>query len=194
MSFQFIIDNAQNIQINSQKLTAQTQSRSGKVKTRSLGVQPYEFVVTMPNGIRWSDNRTAIEAVNALGKTQTDTIQLNNPGFSYLARYQGDVGGSISLTPGAGNTFTVNDTTYSGALFQPGDFIQPVGGRVYTVTNTVTGGTVNVHRPVTESVSTSINYGTDVAWSVRCVQMPTPTVFGYDQVRWSGEFVFVEVL
>ena len=35
--------------------------------------------------------------------------------------------------------------------------------------------------------------GTEESYSVICVSFPEWEVFGYDQVRWSGPFIFVEV-
>lgn len=34
--------------------------------------------------------------------------------------------------------------------------------------------------------------GSDESYTVYCLEFPEWTIFGYDQVRWSGPFVFVE--
>lgn len=34
----------------------------------------------------------------------------------------------------------------------------------------------------------------DTSWVVRCIQFPEWVIFAYNQVGWSGEFVFQEVL
>lgn len=39
----------------------------------------------------------------------------------------------------------------------------------------------------------NINPGTDESYSVICLEFPEWTIFGYDQVSWSGPFVFIEV-
>ena len=36
--------------------------------------------------------------------------------------------------------------------------------------------------------------GSDLSYTVRCVEFPEWTIFSRDQVSWSGPFVFVEVL
>jgi hypothetical protein len=38
----------------------------------------------------------------------------------------------------------------------------------------------------------NVNPGTDESYDVYCIEFPEWTIFGYDQVRWSGPFVFVE--
>lgn len=37
------------------------------------------------------------------------------------------------------------------------------------------------------------NPGTDLSWTVRCVDFPEWTIFARNQVSWSGPFIFVEV-
>jgi hypothetical protein len=36
--------------------------------------------------------------------------------------------------------------------------------------------------------------GSDLSYTVRCIEFPEWTIFSRDQVSWSGPFVFVEVL
>lgn len=36
--------------------------------------------------------------------------------------------------------------------------------------------------------------GSDLSYTVRCVEFPEWTIFSRDQVSWSGPFVFIEVL
>lgn len=40
----------------------------------------------------------------------------------------------------------------------------------------------------------NVNPGTDDSYTVRCVQFPEWTIFARNQVSWSGDFVFVEVV
>ena len=39
----------------------------------------------------------------------------------------------------------------------------------------------------------NVNPGSDESYSVMCIEFPEWTIFGYNQVSWSGPFVFVEV-
>lgn len=39
----------------------------------------------------------------------------------------------------------------------------------------------------------NVDPGTDDSYTVYCLEFPEWTIFGYDQVQWSGAFVFIEV-
>jgi hypothetical protein len=205
MSFQYVIDNATSISINKRKKVAQTVSRSGVVKSTSLGGQVYEFQVELPSGPRWSDNRRLIELVDALDRTTEDTIAINKAEHSYITGYQGDLSetsSSITVSYSSGNTLTItggDSGLVSGQYkFRAGDYIQlGASGSVYTVVADVAhdSSTITVHRPIKEAAgSYTLLVGQDVSWTVICVSMPTFRVFGYDQVSWSGPFVFAEAI
>lgn len=202
MSFQYVIDNATSISISKRKRVAQTVSRGGVTKSTSVGGQIYEFRVQLPNGPRWTENRQSIEKIEALDRTTVDTIQINQSSLDYINKYQGDLTNvsSIQVTYSSGNTLTITSgaTLASGYRFRAGDFIQlGSSGSVYNVTEDVAynDNTITVHRPVLESAgSYTLEVGQDVSWDVLCVEMPTWTIFGYNQVSWSGAFVFVESL
>ena len=202
MSFQYVIDNATSISISKRKRVAQTVSRGGVTKATSVGGQIYEFRVQLPNGPRWTENRQSIEKIEALDRTTVDTIQINQSSLDYINKYQGDLTNvsSIQVTYSSGNTLTITGgaTLASGYRFRAGDFIQlGSSGSVYNVTEDVAynDNTITVHRPVLESAgSYTLEVGQDVSWDVLCVEMPTWTIFGYNQVSWSGAFVFVESL
>jgi hypothetical protein len=40
----------------------------------------------------------------------------------------------------------------------------------------------------------NVNPGTNLSYTVRCVEFPEWTIFSRNQVSWSGPFVFVEVI
>jgi len=205
MSFQYVIDNATSISINKRKKVAQTVSRSGVVKSTSLGGQTYEFRVELPSGPRWSDNRRLIELVDALDRTTEDTIAINKVEHSYINGYQGDISetsSAITVSYSSGNTLTItggDSGLVSGQYkFRAGDYIQlGTSGSVYTVVADVpyNSSTITVHRPIRETAGAyTLLVGQDVSWTVICVEMPTYTIFGYDQVSWSGAFVFAEAI
>ena len=202
MSFQYIIDNAAELSIQKRQKVAQTISRAGVVKTTSLGGQVYEIRARLPTGPRWSEERRFIEAAEGLDRTTVGTIKINNPGQQYIIGYQGDVPNpSITVSPtqvpkrlSITGGVTIND----GFVFRAGDYIQlGANGSVYTVIEDVfhTNQLVTVHRPVRESAGTyTLLVGQDVSWDVICINIPQWTLFGFDQIRWNGEFVFVEAL
>ena len=201
MSFQYVIDNATSISISKRKRVAQTVSRGGVTKATSVGGQVYEFRVQLPTGPRWSDNRRLIEMVESLDRTTLGTIQINQAAHEYIIGYQGNLTNTsnIQVSYTSGNTLTITSgaSLGSGFRFRAGDYIQLGSGSVYTVTEDVAynDNTITVHRPVREAAGTyTLNVGQNVSWEVLCVEMPTWTIFGYDQISWSGAFVFVESL
>jgi len=202
MSFQYVIDNAESISISKRKRVAQTVSRSGVTKSTSIGGQVYEFRVQMPTGPRWSEQRQLVEKVEALDRITEDSIQINKAAHNYISQYQGDLSDvtNINVTYASGNTLTINSgaTLASGSRFKAGDYIQlGTTGSVYTVSEDVAfnDNTITVHRPILETAGTyTLVVGQNVTWDVICVDMPTWTIFGYDQISWSGPFVFVESL
>ena len=202
MSFQYVIDNAENISISKRKRIAQTVSRAGVVKATSVGGQVYEFRVQLPTGPRWSDNRSLIETVEALDRTTVDNIQINKTAHNYISGYQGNLSSTsgITVSYSSGNTLTITGgaTLGSGFRFKAGDFIQlGSSGSVYNIVEDVAfnDSSITVHRPVRETAGNyTLLVGQDVSWNVICVEMPTWTIFGYDQVSWSGGFVFVEAV
>jgi hypothetical protein len=201
-AFQTVIDNATTLSFNKRRKVSQTQSRSGVIKTTSLGGQVWEFEARLPDGPRYSDYRQLIEGMEALDKTTVGQIQINASGHSYISGYQGDVsnlsGATVSYTSGNTLTITAGLTVGSGYRFKAGDLIQlGASGSVYSVTSNVAynSNTITVHRPVLESAgSYSLIIGPSVSWDVICVQFPNYTIFGYDQISWSGPFIFVEAI
>lgn len=126
MSFQWVFDNATQFSINRKKVVASTTARDGTVKAVARGNGAKTFTVTLPDGPRYSDNKTEIEAIEALDKYNTETVEIK---YSKLPYYYGNV-----------------------------------------------------------------DPGTNESYEVICIQFPEWTMFGYNQVSWSGPFVFVEVV
>ena len=87
---------------------------------------------------------------------------------------------------------------FSNFRLKKGDYIQlGTSGKVYAVTNDQTSltGVIGVHRPLLDATANyNLVIGTNVVWDVICVQWPNYTIFGYDQVSWSGPFIFVEAI
>ena len=204
-AFQYVFDNAESISFDRRAVTAQTISRDQTVRTVSRGGQIWKFNVALPNGIRWSEARAYIEAIDAADRYTPGTVQINNSGYtSWLNRYQGDsvnsTGFVATWTQGAASiTLTTSPTTASGYKFRSGDIIQlGVTGHVYSVVADVayTSNTVYLNRPIMDAsaTTTAIMVGPDATWTLICVTMPTWNIFARDQVSWSGAFTFYEYL
>lgn len=203
-AFQTAVDYAEQISLNCRKKVAQTTSRDGTVKSTSLGGQVWEFEVTMPNGMPWTQMRPLIEKMNYLDRTTVGQIQINSTGQSWLNKYQGNLSNitNIGVNFSSGNTLTI----VSGATglssgqyrFKSGDFIQlGSSGSVYTVVDDVAynGTTITLNRPVREAAGGyTLRVGPAVVWNVICVQFPKWTIFSRDQVSWDSSFVFAEAI
>ena len=125
MSFQYVINNATTLGIDRLDTVASTQSRDGTVKAVSRGTPKKIFTVRLPDGPKWADIKTDIEAAEALDRHTTDTITI---------------------------TYAKHPWYYS-----------------------------------------NITPSQEESYTVICVDFPQWEVFGNQQVRWSGAFVFVEV-
>jgi len=204
MSFQWIIDSAESISINRKRIVGATTARDGTTRAVSRGGQLWRFDVKLPDGPAWTDYRQLISQAEALDRTTTANIQLNDAGHSWLVAYQGNsvnyTGFVASITQGSSTiTLTTSPTTSSGFKFRAGDFIQlGSSGKVYTVAADVAfnSNSVTLHRPVIDSSATgvSLRVAENCVWNVICVQFPEWTLFARNQVSWSGPFVFAENL
>ena len=212
-AFQTVFDRAESISINKRPVTAQTISRSKIVRTVSRAGAAWTFEVKLPDGIPWTELRSPIEQIEALGRTQAGTVQLNNAGYtSWLIPY---LGSSTLYYYGLWQaTWTKGDdeielgstkpSLASGYHFRAGDVIQlpsddGVGtrGSVYTVTADVAynATTIPLNRPILDDTTTaqrSFWVAENVNWSVYCIELPQWTIFARDQVSWSGPFIFYE--
>ena len=203
-AFQYVFDNAESISINRRSTTAQTISRNNTVRTVSRGGNVWRFEVALPAGIRWSEARPYIEAIEAADRFTAGTVQINNSGYnSWLTNYQGSAvsttGFYAQVTNGYANaTITANPTVSSGYKFKAGDIVQ-VGttGNVYSVTTNVAynSNDITFNRPVLDTTgNVALTVGPAVTWTVICTEMPRWSIFARDQVSWSGPFVFYEVV
>ena len=201
-AFQYVFNNAESIGINRRAVTAQTISRDNTVRTVSRGGKLWRFDVKLPDGIRWSDARPYIEAIDYADRYTIGTVQLNNAGYnSWMIPYRGNsinsTGFVASWTQGAtAITLTTSPTTASGYKFRVGDIIQlGSAGSVYSVVADVAfnSNTVTLNRAILDATgSGSLYVAQNVTWSVVCTELPTWNIFSRDQVSWSGNFVFYE--
>ena len=203
-AFQYVFDNAQSISIDRRAVTAQTIARDNTVRAVSRGGQTWRFTVRLPDGLRWSDARPYIEAIEAADRYTAGNVQLSNTGYTgWLNAYRGSAlsttGFYANITTGWANaTITANPAVASGYKFRTGDIVQ-VGttGNVYSITSDVAfnSNAVTSNRAVRDTTgNVALTVGPAVTWTVICTQLPTWTIFARDQVSWSGEFVFYEAL
>jgi hypothetical protein len=201
-AFQYVFDNAESISFNRRAVTAQTISRNNTVRTVSRGGQVWRFDVKLPDGIRWSDAREYIEAIDSADRYTTGTVQINNPGYNtWLLPYRGTAANPAGIvanwTQGATTITLESGQAAAGLNFARGDVIQLGTGRVYSVTADVpfNVNTVPVNRAVIDGTNSgTLKVGPAVTWSVVCTELPQWTIFARDQVSWSGNFVFYEVM
>lgn len=217
MSVQFVIDNTTYLNINKKKVTAQSISRSGHLKTAERSPQVYQFTVGSPRGLKYSENRGTIQTLDDIDRITESNVDIgaNNTNLSYLTSYLGDLDGTqqsaLALNSVAGANIYVDTTSVVGSpttLFKKGDYIQPLGNASvyrypYQVTSDVAFSsgniTVPVHRPVLSQTDTALNtggfrIGSDVRFHVKCFRNPTYNVVPYDLVEFDDDFVLMEVI
>lgn len=196
-AFQTVFDNATTISINKRKKVAQTVARDGTVKSTSLGGQLWQFEVSLPSGPRYSVYRPLIEAIEALDRTTVGEVQITQDYISgYLGSLTSLTGHSVTYT--SGNTVEFTHGLSAGFAFRAGDILQlGVDGSVYSVVEDVpyTSTTVTLNRPVRQAPGNyDLLIGPNCVFEIICVNFPDWTIFGYDQVSWSGAFVFSEAI
>ena len=98
MTFQWIMNKAENLSVNRKKMVAQTTARDGQVRSVSRGTQPRRITVTLPNGIPWTELRSDIIAAEALDRITSATLAIPYAKFPW---YYGNV------APGADESYTV---------------------------------------------------------------------------------------
>ena len=204
MSFQWIIDKAETISINTKRMVATTTARDGTVRAVSRGGQVWRFDVKVPDGITLTELRQYISQAEQLDRVSTATISLSATGQNWLYKYQGDsvnkTGFVATIVQGSATiTLTTSPTTSSGFKFRAGDYIQlGSSGKVYRVAADVAfnSNSVTLHRPVLDAsaASVALRVAENCTWTVLCTQFPEWTLFARDQVSWAGSFIFTENL
>ena len=222
MSIQSIINKAENITISRNKISGQTMSRGGRLRSAlvasaqpwTIGVEyaPYQTLESMRGIIE------DLEKLDVIGSEDVD-IGSTNVNLSWLVSYQGELTPAqigqlaVSANP-IGNTIDIKTDAVTGSspgdiVFKKGDYITfDTGYRYpYTVTADITIGavfggsviSVQLNRPVIEQPgytfpNKGVLVGTDVTWRVKCMNKPTYTVIPGRYVVVSGEYVFMELI
>jgi hypothetical protein len=199
MSFQYLFNNASEMQISNRRYVAQTQTRSGVVRSVAQNNAVWRFTLTMPSGVPWLEYREPITLIQKLNRYTANTINLSQSGFDYMFPYLGDEPNIANVRLSViNNEIRIQSgvTISSGHVFRTGDLIQLVGGRVYEVVDNVAWDeyVIPTHRaPVDETVGTyDSNVGTAVEWSVICTKMPNWSFVDHKRIGWDGTFEFQE--
>lgn len=212
MSLQYIIDRAQQIEIDRRKMVGQTISRSQRIKTSErASAQPWKWKVTPPGAMKWQDARGVVELIDFNDRITEYTISLSNVrGMDYITEYKGSLTSgqldALTISSAGTNTFvitTLPSVNSATVMFRPGDVIQPTDSRYpYTVVSTVTRGlstttSVQLHRNVITSEDLSLSgqtlrVGTECTWRVVISGLPTYTFTPNKLVQYTGDFELFE--
>jgi hypothetical protein len=212
MSIQTIIDNATFITFNTQRLAAQSFSRSGRLLTAErTSAVPYKLDIGIHDGLTYSTNRAILQTLDNLDITEEENVDIGstNTGLSYLTAYQGDISAAqilnLTVTSASASNIVLNTTsaTGSGTAFKKGDFIQLDNNYryPYQVTADVAWNassiTVPIHRPFIPQDSYTVAgkgilVGNDVTWNVKMLNKPNYTVMPYDRIQFSDRFELIE--
>jgi len=218
---QYIIDNAQQIEIDRRRMIGQTISRSQRIKTAERSTaQPWKFKVTPPAQIPWTTGRVVAEAISAGDRVAEYEISLNNKsGMNYITAYQGNLRqaqlddltiastGTSTLTltnlPNIGSSALVGLVSTTTVLFAAGDIIQPENSRYpYAVTDTVLRGAstttnVTLNRPLITSegislISQGVKVGNSCTWRVVLTIIPTYSLVYGQRMQYNADFELIE--
>lgn len=88
MSFQFVIDHAASLSIDSREMVASTTARDGTTRVVTRGIPPKRIEVKVADGIPWDQNREAIEAMMVLDRLQTDVIVIPYAGYEWYYQWE----------------------------------------------------------------------------------------------------------
>lgn len=124
MSFQWIVNMAEQISIERKKLVATTSARDGTVRAVSRGTPPKRITVKLPDGARWSDLRSNIIAAEALDKITTATITIP---YALFPWYYGNV------NPGTDESYTVRCVDFPSWTIFARDQVSWSGAFVFVV-------------------------------------------------------------
>ena len=193
MSFQWIIDNAEDIQINKRGIVAQTMARDQTVRSLSRGGVIWRFTVTPSSGLRYNDAgiRSYIETIDNLDRLSPFYATFSH--FSLFA-YQGTSAPTTMTVTQGSNLATVSGG--SGTKLKSGDIVQLTGQpRVYSVYGDVTATNAVLNRPVLEASGTySLTTGSACSFKLICTQIPDYKIMPGNLIAWTGPFIFVESL
>lgn len=188
---QTIVDNCNELLIDRRKVVGLQITRNEIPRTSILPTrQPWKMTLTMPDSLRYYNNRDLLEAIDTLDRVTPQLITFNNNScINWIFRYQGAMtAGQISAV--TVQSFTGNQLVLTNlpgvatntVLFEPNDLIQ-IGANYYPFTSTtqiIRGGgstvTITTNRPNIISnnvVGAGITVGAACQFYMFCPNMPT---------------------
>lgn len=194
VGLQTIIDNASDLLIDRRKVVGVQITRNEIPRTSLTPTrQPWRFELTMPNRLRYYNNRDVLEALDTIDRYTPQIITFsNNSLLSWIFKYQGSLSATqlsgITVQSFIGNTLRLTGlpvTSSTTVMFKPNDLIQ-IGNYTYpfTSTTTITRGsaayvdiTTNrpniISGPGTPWVGNGITVGNTCKFNMFCPNMPT---------------------
>lgn len=188
---QTIIDNCNSLTIDRRKVVGVQITRNEIPRTSLTPTkQPWRMKLSMPNSLRYYDNRDLLEALDTIDRYTPEIVTFsNNACLSWIFKYQGSMNtaqiSAITVQSFVGNQLILANLptiASSRVLFEPNDLIQ-IGAHTYPFTSTTqilrgTGSTVTVttNRPniiSTTVVGDGITVGNDCDFYMFCPNMPT---------------------
>lgn len=218
-----IFNNAQSITVDRRKVVGTQYTRNEIARTSvTPTLQPWRFVIEMPNSLPYNIARPLLEEVDRLDRWAPFQVLVSKPEFKWFFRYQGDMTpaqiSAITVQSYVGNVLTLTNLPAiapSAYLFYRNDLID-IGNEQHPFTASEgvtrgTGSTVTVYtsRPnifTSSVVGKGINVGTDCAFNMFCPNMPTyklmpgarayngSTLVNNAMIEWSDSFTFYEYL
>lgn len=213
---QNIIDNASSLELIRNRITAQTVTRSGRLKSQEVqsGV-PWRMRITYNRPQPYAELRGLLaqwEDFNIVIPYADINIGSTNPALAYITEYRGDLtsgqlaGVKYAQSVGTGKRIKVNTTgtTGSGLLFRQGDLISVASFEdVYEVTQNVNFTSapdleIPVHRGFINRnpglTGLNLNVGVDVRWEMKLMQMPRYQIIAPGLVQFQDPIELMEVL
>lgn len=89
MAFQWVFDNAESISMNQRAVVGQTITRNRAVKSVSRGTGVKVFTVKLPDGMRWSEVATYIQALDTSDRFTTESVTISNSGYNSWMKVTG---------------------------------------------------------------------------------------------------------
>ena len=188
---QTIIDKCNGLLIDRRKVVGIQITRNEIPRTSLTPTkQPWRFQLTMPNSLRYYNNRDLLEEIDRIDRYQAQTVTFgNNPCLSWIFRYQGSLNtvqiNTMTVQSFVGNQLVLTNLpgiSSSRVIFEPNDLIQ-IGNNPYPFTSTtqVLRGSSNIitittNRPNILSNNVDgdgITVGNACQFRMFCPNMPT---------------------